>query len=287
MDVRLREIAAAHADLVAAWQLMRAGWSASKIEYWAARHCWRQIHDGVYALTHAPLTQRQLWMAATLTTPSSTLSHASAGACWGFMNSPRRFETVTRPGSGGRRLIDGVFVARSRLLDGETTALDGIAITCAARTLIDLAAGLHPLAVGRAVREGLRLKALTARELAAGLERHRGRRGTRVLWELAERYSSIPYTRTRSNAEARALEVLHDAGLMPAKVNARIAGEEADLIWPDRRRIIEIDGPQFHQFSDEDERKQRCWEAAGYTVRRIPSQTVYDSPAALISLAST
>jgi very-short-patch-repair endonuclease len=69
------------------------------------------------------------------------------------------------------------------------------------------------------------------------------------------------------------------------KTNTRIAGLEADLAWPKARLIIEIDGAQYHQFPDEDRRKQRKWERAGYVVRRISSQAVYDDPAKLIALA--
>jgi very-short-patch-repair endonuclease len=122
-------------------------------------------------------------------------------------------------------------------------------------------------------------------ELRSTLARHRGRRGTRVVGELASRYSSLPYKRTRSDAEGRALELLHDAGIQPPRVNTRIAREEADLAWPERRLIIEIDGPQYHCFPDEDARKQRAWEAAGYAVRRIGSDVVYDDPSRLVALA--
>jgi very-short-patch-repair endonuclease len=59
-------------------------------------------------------------------------------------------------------------------------------------------------------------------------------------------------------------------------VNVKIAGEEADLVWPKRKEILEIDGPQFHRFPEEDARKERLWRKAGYTVRRIGSDAVYD-----------
>ena len=245
------------------------------------------MHLGVYALANAPLTDFQRWMAAALTAPETYLSHLSAAACWGFDTTHRAFETVTRRGSGGPRRLGGVVVRRSNVLPGETTHCDGIPITAPTRTLVDIAAALSARAVGRAFREAVRLKLLTVRELAAALARHRGRRGVRVLWDLVERYSSLPYRRTRSNAEARALEVLQDASVDPPQVNIRVAGEEADLVWPDLHVIIEIDGPQFHQFVDEDMRKRAVWERAGYRVRRISSDDVFGDPDALIALTPT
>lgn len=285
MDVHLRRLAAAQADVVAAWQLIAHGWTRKAIRHRARRAGWRVVHPGVYALTHGPLTPLQRWMAAALTAPDTYLSHLSASTCWRFHMTDVAFETVTRIGSGGPRRIGGLLVRRSNDLSGETTVCDGIPITTPARTLIDIAAVLPERAVGRAFREAARLKLLTTRELAGALQRHRGRRGTRVLWDLTERYSSLPYRRTRSNAEARALEILHDAGVSAPKVNVRVATEEADLVWPNRRVIIEIDGPQFHRFHDEDARKQSIWERAGYTVRRISSDRVYADPDALTTLA--
>jgi very-short-patch-repair endonuclease len=174
---------------------------------------------------------------------------------------------------------------RSATLQGDTTTHHGIPITTGARTLIDQAPQLKGKHLGRALREALRLSATTTPQLFRTLNKHRGRRGTARLKELATRYSTLPYNRTRSNAEARALEVLSDAGIQAPRVNTRIAGEEADLVWPKHKLIIEIDGPQYHQFPDEDARKQREWEGAGYTVRRIASTAVYDSPERLVAIA--
>jgi Protein of unknown function (DUF559) len=175
-------------------------------------------------------------------------------------------------------------VCRSTTLDGDATRHDGVRITTAARTLIDLAPHLSARETRRAFREALRLKTTTARELRSALSRHAGRRGTRLLLELAARYATLPYARGRSNAESRALELLHDAGVDPPEVTRWIAGEEADLAWPQHRLIIEIDGPQYHLFPDEDTRKQLRWEAAGYRVRRLPSDDVYDRPERLFAL---
>lgn len=64
------------------------------------------------------------------------------------------------------------------------------------------------------------------------------------------------------------------------KLNRKFAGEEADLTWPQYRRIVELDGPQFHLDATEDLRKQRKWEAAGWTVDRLPTDDVYPVPSA-------
>jgi very-short-patch-repair endonuclease len=278
MDPHLQRLAARQADVVANWQLREAGWTEDRIRHHVRRFGWRRLHSGVYVLTSSPLTRRQLWFAAVLTAPSTVLSHGSASACYGFHRFERGYEVVTRPGRGGRRRHGAVLVFRSTTLDGDVTTYQGIPITRPERVLIDLAASLNGRRRGRAFREAIRLKHTTARRVLKALDKHPGRPGTPALAALAERYAAIPYHRTRSDAEARALELLHDAGIPPPQVNVAVAGEEADLVWPERPLIVEIDGPQYHQFRDEDARKQTLWEDAGFVIRRVPSDDVYDAP---------
>jgi hypothetical protein len=275
MDPWLSTLAAAQADVVTAWQLRQAGWSAKRIRHHAATRGWRRVHPGVYVLTQAPPSRLQLWWAAALTKPDTFLTHGSAGACFGYYRFNRPYEVVTRPGRGGRRRSGGVLVFRSTTLDGETTEHLGIPITTAERTLVDLVAGLDERRGGRCFREALRLRLATASSVVRCVHRHGGRPA--LLKDLAERYSSLPYHRTRSDAEALALELLHDAGIELPLVNVRIAGEEADLVWRDRL-IVEIDGPQYHRFRAEDARKEALWSGAGYPVRRVRSGLVYDAP---------
>jgi very-short-patch-repair endonuclease len=287
MDVHaLRALAAGQEDLVATWQLRRAGWTARMVDDRARRGGWPRVHRGVYALTQAPLTRSQRRRAATLTTATSALSHASCGDLHGFRPFDGPFESITRPGAGGPRQHGSVLVFRAHLDPLDVVMVDGMRATTAERALIDLAPRLSRRAMERALREALRLRAATPQRLLETLARHRGRRGAARLLELARRYRGLPYARTRSNAEARALEVLADAGLELPEVNVRIAGEEADLVWRDRRLIIEIDGPQFHRFPDVDRNKQLAWRGAGFTVRRLGSQAVYDRPAELLALSS-
>lgn len=282
MDAGLRKLAAMQADLVAAWQLRGEGWSRGKIRCHAESRGWRVIHPGVYALNQAPLTQDQWWLAATLTAPNSFLSHSSAGARYGFYRYREPFEMITRPGTGGRRRQGRLVVFRSTTLNAHTRRLGSLPITSPERTMIDLAVRLPDKATRRMFRESIRLKATTVLKLRREL---RGQSGTKLLTELTTRYGHLPFHRSRSDAECLALEILRDAGGEQPQLNVRINGEEADLVFLDRKLIIEIDGPQYHLFADEDARKQRLWEEAGFEVRRIGSDALYDDPARLVALA--
>src|SRR2546429_8677251 len=120
MDADFRELAAGQADVVTAWQLLAADWTREMIRHRVRKHGWRVIYPGVYVLTSAPLTQRQRWMTASLTTPTTWLGHGSAGACWGFRQFDSSYETVVRPGRGGPRWLGRLLVSRSTTLEDET-----------------------------------------------------------------------------------------------------------------------------------------------------------------------
>jgi hypothetical protein len=285
MNALLLELARSQDDLVARWQLAGAGWTPGKLEHHIITNAWRVIHPGVYALTQAPLTQRQRWIAATLTAPHTFLSHASAGACWGFRSFDGSFEVVTRPGIGGPKRMASLLVCRSSVLVDDVTVHDAIRITTAPRTLVDLAGSIGPTATRRAFREALRLRCTTAAAIQETAARFPRRKGSSLLADLGRRYAALPYGRARSDAECCGLEVFHDARHDPPELNVRISGEEADFVWRERRLIIELDGPQFHLFADEDLRKQRLWERAGFEVRRLPTDAVYETPERLAALA--
>jgi hypothetical protein len=150
--------------------------------------------------------------------------------------------------------------------------------------LLDFAASANDRALARAVREAVRLGLTSLPAVSDCLLRHRGRRGTRRVARTIARYSGLPLERARSGAEVRALELIRDAGRRVPRLNVRIAGEEADLSWASLRLIIEIDGGPFHLDAGEDARKQARWEGAGWTVRRVDADDVYDSPHRLFAL---
>src|SRR4051812_19765504 len=100
-------------------------------------------------------------------------------------------------GSGGKLMLPGLLIARSRTLDGHVGTKEDIPIVSPERALVDIAAELTEWRLQRAFRESIRLGTTTAIGIARVLA---GQRGTRVLADLSDRYAKIPYHRCNSDA---------------------------------------------------------------------------------------
>lgn len=286
-DARIAALAGAQFNRVSRAQLQGLGLSDRAIAHRVATGRLTITEEGVFAV--APVLEHDpwgRWMGATLTAPGSVLSHTSAAAAWGVWSQSRDVETVTRPGSGGPRRFGRVRAHRSLTLEQDCRVLRGIPITSVPRTLLDLAAvPVGHRALARALREAARLRLTSVEDIADRLGGYAGRRGCRRLAHAVARYSGLPIERARSGAEVRAMEMLRAAGRPLPRLNERIAGEEADLSWRRERLILEIDGGPFHLDAGEDARKQMCWESAGWIVRRVDADAVYEAPATLLALA--
>jgi hypothetical protein len=192
---------------------------------------------------------------------------------------------VVRPGSGGPRRHEGLLVHRSTTLEGNTTELNGVPITTIERTLLDISTLVSEKALRRAVRVAVRERLTSLVAIGDAIGRAGAPRGSKRVAAALARYAGLPIERARSGAEILAMEILKGAGRPLPQLNVRIAGEEADLVWRRLMLIIEIDGGPWHLDAGEDARKQALWEGAGYEVRRIPADDVYDHPPQLLALA--
>jgi very-short-patch-repair endonuclease len=178
-----------------------------------------------------------------------------------------------------------LLVSYSLTLATNIAEIDRIPVTTVERTIIDLWPSLAPPERLRMLREALRLRRTTTTRMLAALHAHRGRRGVESLRTEVLALGGLRLERCLSDAEAFAVALLHERGVDAPEVNQPIAGRRADLSWPARRLIVEIDGPSFHVLRDADIAMMRRWEAAGFTVRRIPSDVLYADPCALLRLA--
>lgn len=149
------------------------------------------------------------------------MSHASAGAAYGFRPWLGSFEVVTGEGTDGPRRLPSLLVCHSATLAGNTTMLDGLPITTAERALADLAGVISDGAIARCVRAALRLRVTTCARIQAMIVRAPTRKHTP--WRCSTRPASSFPTSTSSSR-----------------------GLEADFSWPRRRHIFELDGPDFH-----------------------------------------
>lgn len=221
-------------------------------------------HRGVYAVGHTVVSQRGLWMAAVLAVgEGAALSHQSAAALWG-LGPVRSLITVTAPKERRRPRLK---VHVHRLQPDEVTVRDGIPVTTAARTLLDLAAVVPQDQLERALREA-EVQGLADRTpLPVLLERHRGRMGTRALLAVMPRARD---GRTKSELEEAFLRFLDARGLPRPLLNRHVAGKERDCVYPDRGIVIELDGWWSHgkaRFDADRGRDRRLLVAGLATVR--------------------
>lgn len=285
-DAQVVRIASRQFNRFARAQVFEAGLGEDDIDRRVRNGRWTRKHRGVFAIAPALEDPWGRWKGATLTAVETFLSHEHGGAAWGVWWMPDNGPvSVTRPGSAGTRIYDGLRLHRSDTVLAHVTKLRGVPITTVERTLIDLAPRATVRQLARAVREAVRLELTTVHQLADALGAHYKRRGTRKLAGVLARYSGLPIERARSASEVRALEILRDAGRPMPELNVRIAGEEGDLVWRRLRRIIEIDGGPFHLDAGEDARKQLAWEGADFRVDRLPSSAVFADPQRLLDLA--
>ena len=215
----------------------------------------------------------------------AVLSHRSAAALWGIRHTTSSIVDVTA--SHALRPRAGFRPHRARLREDEVTEHDGIPTTTPPRTLLDLAAVLPARHLERAINEAEYRRLTDPLSLGALVARHRGRRGVRTIRKLLEA-GAIGHTLTRSDLEARFLDVLDKADLPRPRINTPIHLNghtiEPDCTWPHHHLIVELDGYASHstrQAFEKDRARDRRLQAAGWHVLRITWRQLHDDPNAI------
>jgi very-short-patch-repair endonuclease len=214
-------------------QLLREGWSGSRIDREVRTARLLRVHAGVYAVGHRPATNEARWMAATLAT-GGALSHHSGGALHELPVSDNGLTRVTVTGRARKPRIDA---HRADLHPRDRTTRHGIPVTTIARTLVDLSHSLDDESLHRVVREAQFRGVFDEDRIKDALTRRASRR-------LAA-YLDDP-TVTQTDLEDRFLRICRRYRI-PTPLTQQGRRPRVDFSWPDRRLIVEVDGWQAHR----------------------------------------
>lgn len=283
------EVASRQHGVVGRRQLIASGISVGRVD--GARRAGRllPLFTGVYSVGREVETSEAVWKAATLAAgQGAVLMGRSAGEAWGMVDRrqalPRRVEvarsreSAVMPARSSRMAGSRLHVHERALRDDEVGELNGIPITSAARTQIDLAAVLGRRAMRRAFIEACRLHLIGGRDLPWLLQRIRGRPGAASMRELIGLW--VPgMGRVRSALEGMFLMGWSGFDHRIPQVNVRLGRWEVDFLWERERLVVETDGRAFHSHEiarGRDARKDAWLRAQGLTVLRFRYHEVED-----------
>jgi very-short-patch-repair endonuclease len=279
-DPVIATIAGRQHGVVARWQLLDAGLTARQIKLRLRSGRLHQVHRGVYLVGHAVPTAHGRDMPALLACGSrAVLSHRSAAALWQLLPYPASAQacvTVPLERSDARPRI---VIHRAAIPRADVRRRERMPLTSPPRTILDLAAELGPEDLERLVAEGEYRRLASADELRDQLERTRGKRGNAGL-RLVLDLPGGP-SRTRSPTERRMLRLLRQAGLTGYELNRRIHGFEVDVLWPELRFAVEIDGYQAHSGRvafERDRLKIATLKAQGLDVMPVTPRQLRENP---------
>jgi very-short-patch-repair endonuclease len=272
--------------LVSRAQLQRLGVSAAGVGSWVRRERLHVVYRGVYAVGHARLGREGRWLAAVLACgPGAVLSHRTAAAHWGLLATEQARIDVTAPRS--RAGAPTLRLHRSRSLDArDTTDHQGIPITTLARTLLDLAATTRPDRLERALAQAERLQLYDHTAVTDVVARTNGHRGRTILARATAHEPKL----TRSEAEARFLGLIREAGLDEPLVNVSLTAPDhpelqVDFYWPQHRLIVETDGWETHRTRaafEADRAKDAALTAIGNRVLRFTWRAITNDGATVV-----
>lgn len=270
--------------LVTARQLMQtAGLTRNAIRAREKRGALHRRYRGVYSVGHAALSREAELHAAVLAAgDGAALSHEAAAELLRIRRNRARAIDVVAP---RRRVVPGVHVHRSARLDGrDVTSCDGVPVTNVARTLVDLSDRLIPEELTAVISEAAFRDRFDLVVTRRAMQRANGRRNLHVLDEALRLYAAGS-AGTKSRAEVAGVKAIESSDLPKPLVNVKSADIETDFAWPDRKLIVEIDGPGHDRpiVQRDDARRTAALRAAGWTVLRFTTDEVEQRPERVVA----
>lgn len=219
---------------------------------------WRRVSSGVwlerfprtYVVEGAPPSWHQDQFAACAWTHGVS-SHRAAAHVLGIWPSTAAPLEVTVDRSIGTK-HRGIIVHRSPLLPADVRRIQGMPVTTAARTLLDLGAVGDEEMVEQALEDAIRRRLVDIPTLRRRLDADgaRGRNGTATLRGLL-RSRSRGYTPTESVLEVKLARLIRQSPL-PAPVQQHVVRHRGvtvarvDFAYPEHRLAVEADSYTWH-----------------------------------------
>ena len=169
---------------------------------------------------------------------------------------------------------------RCRELDPcDVTTRRGIPVTTVPRLLVDLTDVMESDELTNVIDEAAYRNLFDLAATLASMARANGRHRLPVLEEAIDAYVNGS-AGTKSRYERAFLRLIEDAGIEQPLVNTKVLGEQVDVHWPERRLVVEIDGPGHARPTRrrDDARRDRILTAAGWTVLRFTGEDVEQRP---------
>ncbi len=261
-------------------QLFALGHTRTGIQRRLDKRRLHRIHRSVYAVGHKRLTAQGRWMAAVLACgPGAALSHRDAAALHDLRRIGSGRIDVTAP---KRHNLPGIRSHWARTLDPQdTTVVDGIPVTSLARTYLDLAEVLTVNRLIDALEAGERQNKLDVGAIEAVVARNPGRHGIPALQgALAEVTDAPPLL--QSGLERAFRHLVRTYHLPQPQFNVYVEGELVDVVWPEHRLVVQIDGFKWHRGRrafGTDRALDRKLVRAHWTVVRFTDDQVEQDPA--------
>jgi very-short-patch-repair endonuclease len=223
-------------------------------------------------------------MAAVLLFAGDALAtHRAAGAAWGMLDDPPPQAELTLVGRSAHSL-PGVKIHRVATLDPRDVRWrKDLPVTSPARTAVDLAGVLTPLELEDVLAVCLDRGLASVNEIRSAMERAPQSRGIGTLQRLLDRGG---FARTKSSYERKLLAMIAQAGLPRPLTNHVVAGHEVDMVWLDRKLVVEFDGRKWHgdrRAFENDRRRDQDLVVAGYRVIRITARQLEQEPLGVIA----
>lgn len=283
-EAAIQGLAAQQHGLVERSQLSAMGITSREIAGHTGRERVEALQPGVYYMNATPPTWQADVLAAVMGAgPKALASHRCAAVLWDLAGIRGKVIEVTVPLGDGPEPV-GAIVHRTRRHNVGALA-QGIPITTIERTLMDLARTLGDRIVLKAMRSAIHQQLTTPAQIdgAIGQLGGRGVGGTRRMrrvLRLAEDDES------GSVAEVDLRMIILDAPVPTPVQQMRVRLSSAtnaypDFAWPDRMRIVEVDGFGAHGTPEQvqnDLRRQNLLMELGWEIRRFTATEVRDQP---------